>query len=351
MFIVTEASGLSETTFAAIEGNLQSNSKLLIVFNPNSLIGYAARAMASPRFHSFRLDDLNAPNVLQKKTIYPGQVDYEWVKDKVATWCNPIQEDDFNEGLGDFEWEGGLYRPNDLFRVKVRGMFPETSEDVLIPYRWVELAMERWQKRKDEGLVLTGHRRIGVDIAGMGRDASVLCHRFEDFVVNFDRHQSGGEADHMKVAGMVLNALDKKALAFIDTIGEGAGVFSRLMELGKKRQVFSCKFSEGAEGLSDYTQQYSFANMKAYLYWAVRDWLNPAFDSTACLPPEKSLIEEILEIRYMIQSNGKIIIEPKEKMKERLGRSPDLFDALANTFYPGDTQKGVSITDLAGMLR
>jgi hypothetical protein len=38
-------------------------------------------------------------------------------------------------------------------------------------------------------------------------------------------------------------------------------------------------------------------------------------------------------------------------MKERLGRSPDLFDALANTFYPGDTQKGVSITDLAGMLR
>jgi hypothetical protein len=155
----------------------------------------------------------------------------------------------------------------------------------------------------------------------------------------------------MKVAGMVLNALDKKALAFIDTIGEGAGVFSRLMELGKKRQVFSCKFSEGAEGLSDYTQQYSFANMKAYLYWAVRDWLNPAFDSTACLPPEKSLIEEILEIRYMIQSNGKIIIEPKEKMKERLGRSPDLFDALANTFYPGDTQKGVSITDLAGMLR
>ena len=34
MFVVTEASGISEATFAAIEGNLQGNSRLLIVFQP-----------------------------------------------------------------------------------------------------------------------------------------------------------------------------------------------------------------------------------------------------------------------------------------------------------------------------
>lgn len=41
MFVVTEASGISETIYNAIEGNLQGNSRLLIVFNPNITTGYA----------------------------------------------------------------------------------------------------------------------------------------------------------------------------------------------------------------------------------------------------------------------------------------------------------------------
>ena len=68
MFLVTEASGLSEMTFTAIEGNLQGNSRLVLIFNPNTSIGYAARAMSSPRWKHFRLDDLNAPNVVQKNS-------------------------------------------------------------------------------------------------------------------------------------------------------------------------------------------------------------------------------------------------------------------------------------------
>ena len=33
-----------------------------------------------------------------KKMLFPGQVDYEWVKDKVEMWCTQINESDFNEG-------------------------------------------------------------------------------------------------------------------------------------------------------------------------------------------------------------------------------------------------------------
>ena len=56
MFVVTEASGIAEATFNAIEGNLQGNSRMLIVFNANVTTGYAARAMKSDRFHKFRLN-------------------------------------------------------------------------------------------------------------------------------------------------------------------------------------------------------------------------------------------------------------------------------------------------------
>lgn len=141
----------------------------------------------------------------------------------------------------------------------------------------------------------------------------------------------------MQVAGMVRDYLNKnrRAKAFIDTIGEGAGVYSRLLELGCNN-VFSCKFSEGAKRLTDISGQYTFANMRAYLHWCVRDWLNPKNGFGAALPPCEQLAEELTETRWKFHSNGSVIIEPKEEIKKRLKRSPDYMDALANTFYPHD---------------
>lgn len=337
MFAITEASGISEATFNAIEGNLQGNSRILIVFNPNITTGYAARAMKSSRYSKFRLNSLNAENVVSKENRIPGQVDYNWVKDKVENWTTPVNENDFNEGDGDFKWEGKFYRPNDLFRVKVLGMFPKVSVDMLIPYEWVELANERWRVLNDEGFIPAKSCRLGVDVAGMGRDSSVLCPRYGNYVKEFDVHQSSGTADHMHVVGMTIPYLkNKKAKAFIDTIGEGAGVYSRLEELGYKN-AFSCKFSEGANELSDITEQYTFANMRAYLYWCVRDWLNPKNGFGAALPPCDQLTEELTDIHWKFQSNGSIIIEAKDDIKKRLKRSPDYSDSLANTFYPNES--------------
>ena len=336
MFVVTEASGISETIYNAIEGNLQGNSRLLIVFNPNITTGYAARAMKSERFSKFRLNSLNAENVVSKKLIIPGQVNYEWVKDKVINWCSPIQKADFNEGEGDFKWEGGLYRPNDLFRVKVLGMFPKVSEDVLIPYEWIEIANDNWNRLQEEGFTPSKSCKIGSDVAGMGRDESVLCPRYGNYVPKFEVHQSAGKADHMHVAGMhIIYLSDKKSKAYIDTIGEGAGVYSRLEELGY-RNVYSCKYSESARGLHDLTGQYEFANMRAYCYWSLRDWLNPKNGFGAAIPPCDKLMEEATETHWKFQSDGRIIIEPKVEIKKRIKRSPDYMDALANTFYPHD---------------
>ena len=339
MFVVTEASGISEATFNAIEGNLQGNSRFLIVFNPNVTTGYAARSMKSGRFAKFRLSSLNADNVVSKKIVIPGQVDYEWVKDKVYTWCTSISKNDFDEGEGDFRWEGGLYRPNDLFRVKVLGMFPKVAEDILIPYEWIEIANRRWMEMDAEGFTPRMSCRLGSDVAGMGRDSSILCPRYGSWVERFIVHQSSGKADHMHVAGMHVEYLKKQgAMAFIDTIGEGAGVFSRLQELGFNN-AYSCKFSESSGDNKDITGQYSFANMRAYCYWALRDWLNPKNGFGPALPPDDSLTEELTDTHWKFQSNGSIIIEKKDDIKARIGRSPDRADALANTFYPVFEQK------------
>lgn len=355
MFLITEASGISETTFNSIDGNLQGNSRVVLAFNPNTAIGYAARAMTSPRWKSFRLDDLNAPNVKQKRIVIPGQVDYEWVKDKVELWCEKIRPEEFNEGKGDFEWKDDegvkeTYRPNDLFRVKVRGMFPEVSEDILIPPLWVELAKERWKRTKQLGLIKSCPKKIGADIAGMGVDSSVICERMDNFVFPFEVYQSAGKADHMKMAGIIKNKLTGRNQAFIDTIGEGAGTYSRLVELGLKNRAFSVKASESAGGLHDITGIYEFVNMRTYLAWAFRDWLNPVNGMEACLPPEGRLAQELTQIRYFILSSGKIKLEEKYEIKKRLGFSPDEADAIFATFWPHSEGKKMNIGRLLGRL-
>jgi len=343
MFVVTEASGMDDQIFNDIEGNLQGNSRLVLIFNPNTPTGYAAKSQKSPRWKKFRLDSLTSPNVIEGKEIIPGQVDYHWVKDKVDNWCTPISKDNFTKAEGDFEFDGTLYRPNDLFRVKVRGMFPKVSEDTLIPVEWIEIANENWKKAKKPNRPV----RIGQDVAGMGRDNSIACHRIENYVEKFEIVGQAGSADHMLVAGYLTHLLSYPSnKAFIDTIGEGAGVYSRLDELNYPN-AFSCKFSEKAEDLTDLTGVYRFANMRAYLFWAIRDWLNPVNNGKACLPPCDELTEELTEIKWKFQSNGTIIIEPKDEIKKRLKRSPDYSDSLANTFYPHDRIQG-NQEDLAG---
>lgn len=357
MFVITEASGIGDDTFSAIEGNLQGDSRILLVFNPNTPVGYAARSQRGDRWAKFRLNSLTAPNVLQKRLVIPGQVNYEWVADKVEQWCTPISAEDREEELDDFEFEGKWYRPEDLFRKKVLGKFPKVADDVLIPHQWIESAQERWKLAQGKEPVSDELRLLGVDVAGMGRDSTCFCERKGKWVAEMQSRNSSGQADHMAVAGDIAARRRRhpRMVVSIDTIGEGAGVFSRCLELDDKRYIISCKYSEGAKqfdrDLSDITGQYRFVNMRAYLFWCVRDWLNPKNETGAMLPPDSQLLEEATEIRWSFRSDGRILIEPKEDIKKRLGRSTDKFDALANTFYPiRSTRKAIDLDRLSKLV-
>lgn len=366
MYVVTEASGMPDLVFDSIEGNLHGNSRVLIVFNDNTGKGFASNTQKYGNWSRFTLDSLNAPNVLHKREIIKGQVSWETINEQVKMWCTPINETDFIESEGDFFWtnelgEKGCYRPSDLFRTKVRGMAPKSPEGTLVPYEWIEEANKRW---KLLGAEKTGQSlRLGVDVAGMGRDSSTFCFRYGNFVEKFESHQSGGKADHMAIAGKTKQIIEAatqseynentgrydtiKAYAFIDTIGEGAGVYSRLQEQGVKNAI-SCKYSEAPsykpswsskeQPLRDATNQYEFFNMKAYLYWSIRDWLDPANKHNPALPYDGELNEELTQTGWEFRSDGKIKIESKEDLKKRIKRSPDKADALANTFYPPSEQ-------------
>lgn len=355
-FGVTEATGISQKIFDAIEGNLQGNSRLVIVFNPNINHGYAAAAFKSSEFVKIRLNSLHAPNVVAKRIIHPGQVDYNWIVDHISSWCVPILKEEYRAEEGDYEFEGQWYRPNDLFRAKVLGLFPKVSEGVLVPPEWIELANERWKEQQLHKWEINKPLRLGVDVAGMGRDSSSFCHRYGDYVEKFTSLHGAGTANHMEVSGTIVSILKQKtdafigtyAQAFIDTIGEGGGVYSRLVELATeedgdhewlKDKTHSCKFSEAATDdsgnpLKDAGKVHEFMNMRAWAYWAIRDWLDPSKNSKAMLPVDDQLLQELSETQWKFNSKGIIQIEAKEDIKKRIKRSPDKADALANTFWP-----------------
>ncbi len=351
MVVVTEASGVDDITFTAIEGVLQANSKLIIVFNPNRLVGEAYRSVKSPAYKNFRLNCLDAPNVLNYKKVLtgeisedefveiviPGQVDFEWIDEKIKKlgWAIEVQEDEMVDL--DFKWNGGCYRPSNYFKVKVLGEFPDEDEDTLIPIHWVEAAQQRWLdfSQSDRDLFVKRELKLGVDVAGMGKDRTSFAYRYENYFdrIVLDANKGKRETIHMENAGKIKNIIAKGGYAFIDTIGEGAGVYSRLVEQGIENAI-SAKASENAKGLHDKTEVRTFANMRAFMYWSLRDDLDPQFSPTLALPLDDELTQELTEIHWLTQSNGSIILEPKDDIKERIGRSPDKSDSVALTYYP-----------------
>jgi hypothetical protein len=343
MIVVTEASGVEDEAFNAIEGILTGNSKLVLIFNPNRMLGEAYRSTQQANYTKMSISGLRCPNVRAKKVLIPGQIDWEWVNERITTpgWVTEISESQKKEEMHDFKWEGKWYRPSDLFLVQALGEFPREATDALIPRAWVEMAFKRWKRCKGKG---EGPLRLGVDVAGMGADLGVFTYRRGNVVERFGVYS---KQDHMVTVGKIKNSLiqpDDKA--FVDTIGEGAGVYSRLIE--QRANAESVKGSVGGKSiddLTDLTGQRKFINLRAYLYWAIRDALDPALDGTLALPPNDSLLEDLTAVRWTVKSNGKIILCPKEEIKKAIGRSPDFGDSTSMTFMP-DLGRGFRVIEM-----
>jgi hypothetical protein len=67
-----------------------------------------------------------------------------------------------------------------------------------------------------------------------------------------------------------------------------------------------------------------------------KDWLNPANKTGACFRRTISFWKKPQRSSGSSRQR-KIIIEPKDEIVKRIGRSTDYYDPLANTFYPHDS--------------
>lgn len=194
--------------------------------------------------------------------------------------------------------------------------FTASASDVVIPIDLVSAAAERELTEKDvEGQPVI----LGVDVARFGDDRTVLCVR-QGLLVKEVQTFTG--LSTMDAADRVLVLLQKERPqgVFIDAGAMGAGVIDRLRQLGYA--VSEVNF--GGAALD--TERY--ANIRAEMYFKCRDWLTAG----GSIPQDTELKTELSTVEYRFNTTGRIILEPKDRVKERTGKSPDLADALALTF-------------------
>lgn len=207
-------------------------------------------------------------------------------------------------------------RENPWVMVNILGQFPPSSLNALIGVTEVESAMSRMYRDHD---IERSPRILGVDVAREGDDRSVIFPR--QGLVAFKPHIMRN-ANSVQGAGQVARTWTDWQVdtVFIDnTGGFGAGWIDQLMLL--RRNAIGIGFAERAE------EGEKYANRRAEMYFRMAEWIK----SGGCLPDVPDLTGELIETTYTFQGD-RLLLEPKAVIKKRLGRSPDLSDALALTF-------------------
>ena len=166
---------------------------------------------------------------------------------------------------------------------------------------------------------------LGVDVARGGGDRSHLIDR-QGRVAGRHINRAVDCADTMELAGLVAREIERlqPERTFIDMGSFGAAVYDRLAELGYRRRVTGVNFGARAQDARQY------ANKRAEIWGALRDWL--ADPGGAELPDDPLLHSHLCAPGFQINSNQQLLLEAKERIKARLGLSPDAGDALALTF-------------------
>lgn len=202
---------------------------------------------------------------------------------------------------------------NPLYRAKVLGEFPETTEGGLIPASWVKAAQLREMEPGDPV-------ELGVDV-GAGGDKSVICLRRGSVarIVSADQ-----DPDTMRTCGRVVAARrDHGAtLVKVDPIGVGKGLLDRAKEL--REPAYGVNVGAPAR------DREHFANLRAELYWGLRERFQDG--DIDIDPDDDDLAAELVGLRFERTSRGQIKIESKDEMLRRGRHSPDRADALMLAF-------------------
>lgn len=200
----------------------------------------------------------------------------------------------------------------------------QDSEWQVIPTAWIDAAMDRW---KPEGR-LGEMDSIGADVARGGRDNTVVAARHGRWFAELQRKPGIETPNGSVAAGYIVSHTRDGAPIHVDALGVGGETVGHLEANGMQVEAIAGYDTKSCEGQYDKaTGKLRFRNLRAMIYWRFREMLDPVTGDMIALPRDQKLKADLCAPQWKLTPGG-ILIEEKEQIKKRIGRSPDDGDAV-----------------------
>jgi phage terminase large subunit len=333
--LLDEAKKIEDATFDAIEGTLAGEGTYaLVVSTPGGPSG---------RFHEFFSDrekhaDWNIRAITFEEQVAGRKEGPE--RDSYVAWAEARKR----------QW--GENSP--MYRNHVLGEFADTDDNCIIPPEWVEDAVDRWKRWRDEGFPETdewvGDTRIrcqGVDVAGQGKDNTAVAFRIGCGIKEI---LSDPRDDTMQTALKVMARTLRYPVVRIEVDGVGTGPYDRLCQIKKEDAdsekpcydgvIIQAVTSGSKSEALDATEELGFFNKRSEMWWRLREALDPATGSRVMLPDHPQLLKELAMPLWELRDGKppKIKVEAKAEIRKRLkGKSTDHADAVIFAFADDTT--------------
>jgi hypothetical protein len=368
LFIFDECEGVEANYWTTAKTMFQARAghAWLCIGNPTTTTSQAALeensvdAAGNPSWRIMNLSALDHPNIAAelggRAPTIPGAVRLTQVEQWLSDWCEPIAGDvvetDFEFPPGSGKW----HRPGPIAEARMLGRRPSAGVYGVWPSTLFDRALRGGLQPDVRRLP-----QIGADIARKGDDWSCYHVRWGSCSVHHESHngwdtiRNAGQLRELaeEWAGRAAQARDPNAVPVrpgeipirVDDDGVGGGVVDLLASWGLN--VLAVNAGRAPDRPDDYP------NVRSELWFALADRARAGALDLSRLPADvrRRLRQQALTPEWKLDAAGRRVVEPKEKTKEKLGRSPDDIDALNLAYYEGGTFEDVGKVEFGGSKR
>jgi hypothetical protein len=272
--------------------------------------------------HAPGYEDWITKHVTLDDAIRAGRISREWADQRARQW-----------GID-----------SAIFKNRVLGDFADNSEEGIIPLSWVRASNERWKAWRDHDYSgdsrADGYRSIGIDVARSGDDKTVFAIR-QRFAIRQIYVYS--KLSTTSTADKVIANHDGRYLHIEMDGGLGAAVYDILKQKGISPRLLKPITVSAPTSWRDHSKQMRFFNVRAAMWWNIREMLDPVYGVGIMLPPIEELILDLTTPQYESKTDNTIVLESKDSIRQRLGRSTDFADAVCLAFWQISSGGGVVI--------
>lgn len=340
LIVVDESCGIPKALFTAAMSLMTSdNCHILGIGNPDDPASEFETFFSQDQsaWNQIHIDGLLTPNFTEAAVAQFPRL-HRYMVEQGIPFSTEYVPDHVRPLLLTPQWAAEAldrWGPNSaLFTSKVRGCFPEVSNDTLYPPALIHACHE-------VELVGSQKGQLAYDIARLGPDETVGYHNRGGVVRVV---HSANKQDTMQTAGAIarqLIDLDHRVSAWVDADGLGAGVFDRLVEQGLPVYAW-----HGGQPPMDRER---FVNRRAEAYWYAREQM---LQGLVDLDPEDDLLEsQLRQIKFKLDSQGRIKIESKDEMARRGLKSPDRADAFVMSLWMAPAHQTLASAHAAREIR